>query len=403
MNSRRTGERRHIALFLSSLAGGGAERVILQLAEAFGRRGHRVDLVLSSLRGELVPEIPETSKVVELGAARATEAFRTLFGLPFTTTSKILPTMIKRKRKKIRSLPNLVNYLREERPEVLMASTDVPNLLALWGNRIAEATTRVFIKADVSLETWVRESTDTLTRKLPRLISDWYPRANGLIAVSAGLADELSGMTGVARESIRVIYNPIDCQRIAQLAKAPLEDPWFDPGGPPVVLAVGRLHPQKDYPTLFRAFAEVRKDRSAGLAILGDGPERVRLESLTRELGIEDDVRLLGFQQNPFAYMARASVFVLSSAWEGLSNVLIEALACGCPVVSTDCPHGPKEVLKDGRYGKLVPVKDPRALADALASTLDGRIHPDSARKRASQFDIETVTDCYSEFFFGVS
>ena len=243
------------------------------------------------------------------------------------------------------------------------------------------------------------KATDPLQRRLPQLIRRWYPRAHRILAVSNGLANELSRVAAVPRERISVIYNPIDLGRVAGLAAQDLDDPWFRPGQPPVLLAVGRLHRQKDYPTLLRAFARVKERREARLVILGEGDERPRLEALIGELGIADNVRLLGFQTNPYAYMARAAVFVLSSAWEGLSNVLIEALACGCRVVSTDCQHGPAEVLGDGRYGMLVPVGNPEALASAIGTALEQSHEPAKARERAGAFDIREISDKYLKLF----
>jgi glycosyltransferase involved in cell wall biosynthesis len=167
-----------------------------------------------------------------------------------------------------------------------------------------------------------------------------------------------------------VVYNPVITPEIMALARQTPDHPWFAAGGPPVILAVGRLTPQKDFPTLLRAFAEVRRRRPARLLILGEGEERAALEALGADLGVAADVALPGFRENAMAYMAGSALFVLSSAWEGLPTVLIEALAAGTRVVSTDCPSGPREILQDGRLGSLVPVGDVAALADAMTAAL---------------------------------
>jgi glycosyltransferase involved in cell wall biosynthesis len=162
-----------------------------------------------------------------------------------------------------------------------------------------------------------------------------------------------------------------------------------------VLIAVGRLQIQKDYPTLLRAFAQVRQKRPVRLLILGEGKERPMLEELIKTLGVEEDVSLPGFVMNPFAYMARASLFVLSSRWEGLPTVLIEAMCCGTPVVSTDCPSGPREILREGQYGQLVPVGEPTALARAIETTLDAKASsppPESWRP----YELDTVVSQYS-------
>jgi len=373
--------------------------VVLDLARAFKGLGHRVDLVVCQLRGELVSDVPDSVRIVELGRPRPTDFIFSLLRLPVKTWSALLPALARKPLKKVRSLPRLERYLMEERPDVLMASTDIPNLLALWAARLARADTRVFIKQDISLAQEVKKTTSPLGRKLPLLTRRWYPQAHGVIAVSAAMADELAEFANVPPERISVLYNPIDLARIDNLTVQEIEDPWFQSGQPPVLVAAGRLHRQKDYPTLLRAFHRLRLEREIRLLILGEGEERPRLEALIGELGIRRDVRLPGFQANPYAYMARAGVFVLASAWEGLSNVLIEALACGCRVVSTDCPHGPAEILEDGKHGILVPVGDPEALAHGITLALDAEAHPNGAKKRARQFDLDVIAEHYLQLF----
>jgi glycosyltransferase involved in cell wall biosynthesis len=175
-------------------------------------------------------------------------------------------------------------------------------------------------------------------------------------------------------EKIKVIYNPVITPELFARAEEPLDHPWFRPGEPPVVLGVGRLTQAKDFPTLIRAFALVRKERPARLMILGEGEERPKLEALVRELRLEEDVALPGFVDNPYKYMKRAAVFVLSSRWEGFGIVLVEAMALGTPVVATDCPSGPAEILENGKWGRLVPPGDPEALAKAILDTLEGGV-----------------------------
>jgi glycosyltransferase involved in cell wall biosynthesis len=386
---------RRIALLLGSLSGGGAERIVLELASALTQRKYRVDLVVCRLEGELVPEIPGGVRPIELGTARRSTLLRALLRLPARTWLTLLPLMLRKPLKKIRALPLLELYLRRERPDLVLASTHVPNLLAVWAVRLSGLPIRTVLKQDNSLARSLADSTDPLRRKLPRLVRLWYGRADAVVAVSKGVADELAALGEVPREKVHVIHNPIDSGRIARQAEALPDHPWFQPGQPPVVLSAGRLHPQKDYPTLLRAFAALRRQRELRLAILGEGRERSRLEKLTQDLGIGADVGLLGFQPNPFAFMARAAVFVLSSAWEGLGNVLIEALACGCPVVSTDCPHGPSEILARGRYGALVPVGDPEKLARAIGEALERPRDPRAGLQRARAFDIQNIADQY--------
>jgi glycosyltransferase involved in cell wall biosynthesis len=185
------------------------------------------------------------------------------------------------------------------------------------------------------------------------------------------VADDLVTTAGADRQHIRVVYNPVVSQRMIGMSREPLDHPWFCPGAPPVVLAVGRLTPAKDYPLLIRAFAAARAEREMRLMILGDGEDRPQLEGLVAELGLNDCVALPGFVANPYNYMAKAAVFALSSMSEALPTGLIEALALGVPIVATDCPSGPREVLQEGRLGALVPVGDAEALARGILASLN--------------------------------
>ena len=221
-----------------------------------------------------------------------------------------------------------------------------------------------------------------------------YPRADAIIAASTGVADDLSAYTGIPAAKIQTIFFPTITANLEEKASQPVNHAWLSPGNIPVVMGVGRLTQQKDFGTLIRAACLLRAARPVRLIILGEGEERARLETMAQELGLADDVDLPGFVDNPYAYLRRAAVFVLSSLWEGLPNSLIEAMACGCPVVSTDCPSGPREILDGGRYGHLAPVGNPYSLAEAIGKALDGdtRKPPQNWLK---QFELETVLDDY--------
>ena len=198
-----------------------------------------------------------------------------------------------------------------------------------------------------------------------------------------------------------MVYNPVVTEEMERKAREPVEHLWIGGAGPPVFLAAGRLDEQKDFPTLLAAFARLLAWRPARLIVLGKGKQKPYLLSLARRLGVAEHVDFPGFVNNPYAFMARASMFVLCSRSEALSGVLIEAMACGCPVVSTDCPHGPREILEDGKHGPLVPVGDAEALAAAMARTLDAPPRPEALRKRASFFNVEHGIDRYEELLFG--
>ena len=222
-----------------------------------------------------------------------------------------------------------------------------------------------------------------------RSIQKMYPRAHGILCVSEGVADDLAYNVGFDRSRLDVIYNPIITPDFAEKGTLPVEHPWFRESQPPVILSVGRLTKQKDFPTLIKAFAMVSSSYSCRLMILGEGSDRESLENLIKDLGIEDRVDIPGFTPNVLSYMARAQLFVLSSAWEGLPTVLIEALAVGTSVVSTDCPSGPREILKDGTFGTLVPTGQPQKLAEAILNTLKSRPNSDLIKQRAKDFSVE--------------
>lgn len=377
-----TGDRRRLALFLSGLSGGGAQRRMLTLSRAFAERGHAVDLVVVRSEGPFRPDVSPLVRLVALEPPLAR-----------------LPWIRSRKgRWVLTGVPALAEYLRRERPEVLLSTSHPANIAALWARRLARVPTRLAISANVHLS-----RSDGGGRKAPPRFRLWqarrfYPWADAVIANADGIAEDLARVTGWPRERVRTIHNPVVTPELQEKMRAPLDHPWFAPSAPPVLLGIGKLKPQKDFATLLRAFSGVRAVRSARLLILGEGEEKGRLEAMARDLGVAADAAFPGFVPNPFPYIARASVFVLSSAWEGFSNVTAEALACGCPVVSTDCPGGgPRELLKDGAYGPLVPVGDDAAMARAILSVLDDPPAPSILRARAAEFSVDRAVDRYLE------
>jgi len=330
-----------IAMFLPSLRGGGAEKVFLHLAKGFAERGAEVHLVLARAEGPYLLSVPDSLKIVDLRAPRV-----------------------------LRSLPALVRYLRKVQPLALLSALDHANVAALWAQKLARVPMRVVVTVH-STPSQATARARTLRARLMRYwVKPFYPWAHAVVAVSKGVANDLTNWVGVPTDKVRVIYNPIVTPDMFRKAEEPLHHPWFQSGQPPVVLGVGRLTTAKDFPTLLRAFALVRAQRPARLMILGEGELCTELEHLAARLGIAEDFALPGFVQNPYPYLKRAAVFVLSSRWEGLPTVLVEALALGTPVVSTDCPSGPREILADGKWGRLVPVGDAGKLAEAILETL---------------------------------
>jgi glycosyltransferase involved in cell wall biosynthesis len=355
-----------IAVFTATMGSGGAERSMVRLAAGLASTGRPTDLVLGCRADDAyADELPDTVRVVRLDARRA-----------------------------LLSLPRLVRYLRRERPVAMVSSLDYMNVIAVTARRLARVDTRLVVNEQNTLSMQTGQSRQLRQRLLPAFVRHTYPRADGIAAVSAGVADDLEALIGLPRRSVRVINNPVIVPELSEMVAQPCDHPWLAGDHPPVLLAVGRLSPQKDFECLLRAFATVRASTDARLLILGEGPERPRLESLIAELGLSADVDLPGWVGNPFPYMARADLFVLSSRWEGLPTVLIEALFCGLRIVATDCPSGPREILDGGRFGSLVPVGDPGALAAAILDALhDGG--PAPSRETWQRYGQQTVTDQY--------
>jgi glycosyltransferase involved in cell wall biosynthesis len=359
-------KKHHIALFLPSLRGGGAEKVMVNLALGFVEQGLKVDLVLAKAEGPYLSRVPEEVRVVDLGARRV-----------------------------LYSLPGLVRYLRRERPQAMLSALNYANIVAIWAKLLARVQTHLVVSEHNTLSYSTQNASSVRVKLLPLLIKIFYPYADAVVAVSHGVAEDLITMTGLPMEKVKVIYNPVITPELFTKAEEPLDHPWFRPGEPPVVLGVGRLTKQKDFPTLIRAFALVRKERPARLMILGEGEERPKLETLARELGIEEDFVLPGFVENPYKYMKRASAFVLSSRWEGLPTVLIEALALGVPVISTNCPSGPAEILEHGKWGCLVPVGEPHLLARAILEILQNDVRIPSHKTAWERFSKENAVIAY--------
>ncbi len=373
----------HIGFFISDLGGGGTQRRVLALSRELARVGHRVDLFVASREGAFADRVPPEVRLVSADGP-ASE-------LPF----------LKRRRglRVAGAVAALSGYLAGERPEVLVASSIPANLAALRARarsvRRGHCPVPVVITANVDPRAALEGRSRIHRGLLQLMMRCHYPRADGVVANTRGIAASVASVAGVPPGRIVTIPNPVDCAAIRRQAQAPLAHPWLAPGAAPLVLAVGKLKPQKDFATLLRAFAQLGARRDARLMILGEGELRPRLTELVRELGLAGSVEMPGFCGNPHAWMARAAVFVLSSRWEGFSNVLAEALAVGCAVVSTDCPSGPSELLAGGEFGRLVPPGDPEALAAAIAEALDAP--PDRGRlmARADGFSVGLAAERY--------
>ena len=392
-------EATRIALLLPDLTGGGVERTAVSLAQGFLERGLEVDLVLCRVRGPLLAEVPPAVRLMPLFPAptllgRALVLAADPGGLPALARPVLLSWQPP---SSYQMLPSLIRYLRRERPDALISAFPFENLLAIAAKRLAGVATRVIVTERNTTTRSTRLGVKWKRRYLPALVKRQYPMADAIVAVSDGVADELAQHTGLPRAQIVTVHNAVVSDSVLTKAMAPVLHPWFGPNRPPVILGVGRLTEQKDFPTLIRAFARIRAERPVRLVIVGEGkPEaRAELTALADELGCGEDLSLPGFTHNPFCYMANAAVFVLSSLHEGLPGVLIQALACGAPVVSTDCPSGPREILEGGRYGRLVPVGDDAAMASAILAALRDPGDLTQTIARGRQFSVDRAVDRY--------
>lgn len=354
-----------ISILLPDLRGGGAERVMIDLAHEFAKAGHDVEFVLMQAKGEFLEEARAFFPVVDLAAPRAR-------ALPFALSC----------------------YLRQRRPDALLAAMWPLTVIAPLAARLSGHRCKVLVSEHNSLSVQYRDWGKVHRAALRSSIAVGYRLADLRVCVSSGVAADIADLSGLRPDAFDVIHNPVT-SRSEPTADAihKVEALWSIPNGARIV-TVGSMKAQKNHPLLLRAFA--RLDRpEARLMFVGDGIGRGDLLSLARELGVADRVILAGFQSDPTPFYKTADLFVLSSDYEGFGNVIVEAMACGTPVVSTDCPSGPSEILEGDRYGTLVPPRDPLALTKAIEAALDRSFDKDELRARAVEFSPEIAAQKY--------
>lgn len=360
-----------IALFIPNFEAGGAERVMIRLAQGLAALGHDVDLLVLSERGPFRKEVPPEVNVVSFNVTRA------IFG--------IVP---------------LIGYLRRKSPDVLLSAIFHANFVAALACSLSGRNTRLVVSEHNTLGL-VRSAVNPLQWKVFLLaLKAAYPRADTVVCVSQGIASGLLTLMPKLGAKVVVIGNPVVTDEVLSMGGAQVEHPWLVQTSPKLVLAVGRLIRAKGFDLLIEAFAKIHPECNANLLILGEGPERQALQALIDERGLNEHVCLYGFTENPYAWMSQADLFVLSSRHEGLPGALIEAMACGCKVVSTDCPFGPSEILEQGKWGHLVPVEDSVALARAILEGLQTDDFPD-VRHRARAFHLSRVVHEYEMAILG--
>lgn len=405
-----------VAFLLDNLNGGGAERVVLNMALGFSSLGYEVDLLVCELRGELCDSIPSDINLVVLDPVNKLPGFMTAVRragwrglgavLYWVATARKLP-------RTFRYIDAIIAYLRERQPEVIFSALRKSSVCAVLAASESQIKTRVFVGVQNSLSSRSEQSRKSGKGQVYSMVPMFrycFSRAEGVIAASRGVAQDAIDFLGLPPERVHVAYNPVFGPPAGADVGGAILHPWFRTGEPPVIIGIGRLVEQKNFPMLLRAFAAARQHTPARLVILG-GDEtssdqmanKRRLQALAVELGIADDFLLTGFQRNPHHYLAASSLFVMSSRYEGFGNVLVEALLAGCPIVSTDCPSGPAEILDGGKYGTLVPVDDVERMSEAMLFTLRSEPDRERLRRRGSEFSLQQALDVYHTLFFGTA
>jgi glycosyltransferase involved in cell wall biosynthesis len=357
-----------VAIYLHDLSGGGVERQSLIIAEELRRHGVDVTLVVSSLQGQLLTQVPQGLRVIDLGSSR------TLW-----------------------DIPRLAGFMRREQPDILLANVDFNNVAALMAKAAGLCRTKVVICQHNSLSPgYLRSQTEhyLYLGLYYRLLGSLVDRA---VAVSSGVADELVKLAKLPRDKVLTIHNPVVGPDFVDRCNEVVAHPWLHQPGRPVFVTAGRLVPQKDHACMLRALAMHRQKSDSRLILLGTGPLETELKALAHDLGLTEAVDFRGFEPNPLPFFRQSDAFLMSSLSEGFGNVLVEALACGTPVISSRCDHGPAEILDHGRFGVLVESRDPHALAAAMneVGLLAARFPADVLRRRAGEFSYAACASQY--------
>lgn len=329
-----------LAFFMPFLAGGGAERVILTLAEEFSKRNIKIYLFLAKYKGEYIPQVPSNVKIINLD-----------------TTS-------------IYIIWRLSYFLKKINPDVLFSAMDRPNIITICSKIFSNYRGKTIISVHTTITRSCYNIPSLKSLMTLFLIKMLYNKADLIVTVSRGVANDLKNILKTGKKII-TIYNPFNIEKIIEKSREPISHSWFKEKKIPIVLSIGRLTKAKNFPLLIKSIGIARKKTPINLMILGEGEDRAKLVKLIKRLKLQENVRMPGFVDNPYKYMKQASVFVLPSLWEGFGNVLVEALATSTPIVSTDCPNGPREILENGKKGTLVPTANPHAMADAILKIIE--------------------------------
>lgn len=358
-----------ISLFTSGYQGG-IIRTNIRLANAFSAAGYRVHLVLEKKKFPFEKELKQSVEIKRL------LTLNRITGVPF-----------------------LIRYLRKYTPSVILTPVFQHTELAVRTRELMNFPGKIYAVVRVPYQAaWERIPPAKRAFRINR-INRYYPKTDGILANSNGVAADFSELTGMERSMITTIYNPAYDGNMQLLMDQPIDHPWFRPNEPPVILSVGRLERAKNIGMLLTSFEKVRARINCRLVLIGDGSMRSDLETSAASSRYRGDIAFLGYQINPFPYMRHASIFALSSSWEGFGNVIVEALATGTPVVATDCPGGPAEIIGNARHSRLVPVDDSDAMANAMESLILSLPPRESMIKEAERFSATVIAEQYIQVF----
>ena len=360
-------DKKRIAFILASLDGGGVERVTLNLAEEFTNRGYEVDLLVADAKGEYKDLVPAGVNLIDFHKPRL-----------------------------LSCIPDIKKYLIEKNPDAFLSGKDYINLTVIMAKLLARSQTNLIVSTHTNISRQLEVLDSRSFKIIARLVKYFYRFANHIVGVSKGVAEDLHHLTGINQSKIHVVYNPVVTEELLAKAQQEVDHPWFKEDIP-VAVAVGRFDKAKDYPTMLKAMRALQNTRKVRLVIVGDGAEKEHLVSLVDQYKLNDVVDFVGFQSNPYPYMRKADLFVLSSAYEGFGIVVAEALAVGTPVVSTNCPSGPGEILEGGKYGTLVNVGDYIGLSRAMDATINNPLPKEKLLERSLFFTIENSADSYEK------
>ena len=349
---------------------GGIGRNIVNLTEAFHNFGCRVHLLIDKPKGPYLDLLHPAVKIFHLSTSHP-----------------------------ISGILAMSKYLLQHKPDVILTPNVRHTALALRARRFVSHSTQIHVNVHNTYSKTFQNLSAQKRRKRIKKISALYPRCNGIIPVSNGVAEDLCSLTKLPQETLTTIYNPVVTRKLDELAAEPVEHPWFADNKRPIILGVSRIEKTKNLPLLVGAFEQVRQQLPCRLMLVGDGTQYATIETRTQASPFCEDITLVGHQNNPYNYMKNASLFVLSSSWEGFGNSLVEAMATGTPVVSTDCPNGPREILDNGRYGPLVPVDDETALARAMLKTLHSPLPAAILKQGVERFRDTVIARQYLQAF----